>query len=123
MAQNIEINIKNEDGYEVLYPNIVSTNVVDFSGENPLLSDTTRAILGLQSNSTPDDAFQAVQNNTPQVGDIKNTIRNDLGNDWLLCNGAQVNRSDYPELSQYFADNYSDPWKYENITGNFTGTM
>ena len=63
MSQNIEINIKNESGYEVLYPNIIANNVVDFSGDNPLLSDSTKSLFGLGTNAVPDDVFNLLSSN------------------------------------------------------------
>lgn len=33
-----------------------------------------------------------------KVGDILETVRNDPGPNWLLCNGDTVNATDYPEL-------------------------
>lgn len=36
---------------------------------------------------------------TFKVGDIKTTVRTDLGDDWLLCNGESGSSADYPELS------------------------
>ena len=33
-----------------------------------------------------------------RIGDIKATVRTDLGNNWLLCNGEAVSAADYPEL-------------------------
>lgn len=37
-----------------------------------------------------------------QVGDILTTVRTDLGEKWLLCNGEQVSAEDYGELRQAF---------------------
>ena len=34
-----------------------------------------------------------------KVGDILSTLRTDLGDDWLLCNGETMNASEYPELA------------------------
>lgn len=62
MGQQIEMNIKTSSGYTTLYPNIVSNNVVDFSGTNPLLSDSTKTSLGLPTSATPDDAFKFLAN-------------------------------------------------------------
>lgn len=61
-----------------------------------LLSDDTASALGLSGDPTVDDALKA---SAGKVGDIKITTRTDLGNDWLLCNGAGVSSDDYPELT------------------------
>lgn len=41
----------------------------------------------------------------PAVGDIKTTVRTDLGNNWLLCNGEAVSEADYPELTALLPKN------------------
>ena len=51
-----------------------------------------------------------------KVGTIKLTIRTDLGDKWLLCNGDLLNREDYPELSPYFPNGPSNPWVTVNGT-------
>lgn len=33
-----------------------------------------------------------------KIGDIKSTIRTDLGDNWVLCNGACVSKSEYPDI-------------------------
>ena len=33
-----------------------------------------------------------------RIGDIKTTVRTDLGDDWLLCNGDAVSEESYPDL-------------------------
>lgn len=35
-----------------------------------------------------------------EIGDIKITARTDLGDKWLLCNGAEVSAQDYSELAE-----------------------
>ena len=61
-----------------------------------LLSDETAEQLGLNAsdNPTPDDAFRSIY----KVGDTKTTARTDLGEKWLLCNGALLLASEYPAL-------------------------
>lgn len=65
-----------------------------------LLTDATASDYGLTSSATPNTMFQALKtNHRPwRVGDILETARTDLGSDWLLCNGAYVDKSDYPAL-------------------------
>lgn len=61
-----------------------------------VLPDDVVAYLGLeQSNPQPKDAFLAVAD---AVGDIKTTVRTDLGDDWLLCNGMPYDPTVYPDL-------------------------
>lgn len=58
------MNYYNGSTYEVLYPNITASNVVNFKGENPLLSDNTKTLYGLQTTATPDDIFVQISNTT-----------------------------------------------------------
>lgn len=39
--------------------------------------------------------------NGGNIGDIKNTIRNDLDDHWALCNGEEVDGNKYPELVKH----------------------
>ena len=43
--------------------------------------------------------FENAKAGTPRVGDIQTTIRTDLGEDWLLCNGEMYDTGEYPELA------------------------
>lgn len=64
-----------------------------------LLSDETAAALKLtQNNSTVDNALARLSGGVVSVGDIKTTASADLDDNWLLCNGAQLSKSEYPEL-------------------------
>lgn len=51
-------------------------------------------------NHTPAEAFAALPNLFEPVGTIKTTVRTDLGNKWLLCNGAIVDPATYPDLCE-----------------------
>lgn len=53
------------------------------------------AALGGYTKAETDEKISTVQ---PAVGDIKTTVRTDLGEDWLLCKGEAVSAADYPEL-------------------------
>lgn len=53
----------------------------------------------LPSMANFNEKFQEVIEETEdKVGDIKTTVRTDLGDDWLLCNGDSVDAEEYPEL-------------------------
>lgn len=62
MAKNIEMNVLTEGGnYEILYPNVQAKSVIDFSGDNPLLSESTASLYsGLSSNPDPDEVFSVL---------------------------------------------------------------
>ena len=74
--KNIEINIKTQSGYEVLYPNIQASNVVDFNEENLILNQSTSNLYGI-SNGTPDQIFQKLSNTAIFENGV---ISNILGN-------------------------------------------
>lgn len=70
-----------------------------------LLSDATASELGLTGDPTVDDAFgRLAKKSEYKVGDIKVTARTDLGDEWVLCNGAGVS-SDAAELSALLPQN------------------
>ena len=54
MSKNIEINYKDDSGYEILYPATESRQVLN------LLTDSTKTYIGLDPSSTPDDAFRSL---------------------------------------------------------------
>lgn len=100
MAEKKNFTIENYNGtdYDTLYPETHTGQVK--------LDLASKAELGLLSDGL-DDALAKLNNfdDRYQIGDTIVTTRTNLGNKWLLCNGATVNSNDYPELSQYFATN------------------
>lgn len=50
-------------------------------------------------------ATKAVIDKSIRIGDIKATVRTDLGNNWLLCNGEVISATDYPELTALLQQN------------------
>lgn len=67
------------------------------------LKDATAALFGLGTDAVPDDAFVAVGDKLSaieKVGDVKTTIRTDLGDKWLLCNGDTFDPVAYPDLAK-----------------------
>lgn len=57
-----------------------------------------------------------------EVGDILISARRDVGDNWLLCNGAALNRTDYEELSNVFSPipsySFSNTYPINNTTGD-----
>lgn len=100
MAEKKNFTIENYNGtdYDTLYPETHTGQVK--------LDLASKAELGLVSDGL-DDALAKLNNfdDRYQIGDTIVTTRTNLGNKWLLCNGATVNANDYPELSQYFDAN------------------
>ena len=98
MAKNYNITMKQDNGtdYDNLYPKTISSQV--------LLSKQARDDLNLAEGATATDAVNSIQKDGGafQVGDTLTTARTDLGNKWLLCNGANEDTTSYPDLSKLF---------------------
>ena len=84
MAKSIEMNYKNSDAYETLYPLTLADNIF-------LDSDQSQTILDKIDSVSVDETFQ--------VGDILCTCRENLTDNWILCDGRVIGASEYPELA------------------------
>ena len=101
MAVDRNVTWKEYNGtdYDNLYPTTKDSNV--------LLSTESKEKLGITGDgATIANAFTGIVNNGAgfAVGDTLTTRRQNLGDKWLLCNGATVQAEQYPELSQLFQD-------------------
>lgn len=101
MAVDRNVTWKEYNGtdYDNLYPKTKDSNV--------LLSAESKEKLGITGDeATIANAFTDIVNNGAgfAVGDTLTTRRQNLGDKWLLCNGATVQAEQYPELSQLFQD-------------------
>lgn len=80
-----------------------------------LLTDDTAESLGLdpETEPTPNMAFRVLsmmaEASAWKVGDVIETVRNDLGENWLLCNGDAVQEDEYPELWETLP--YNTEWR------------
>lgn len=74
-------------------------NKTDVYAKEETLSPTTKTALGLGEDALPDDAFNALFDSAPKVGDTLTTLRTDLGEEWLLCNGDLFDKNVYPKLA------------------------
>lgn len=94
MAEKKNFTIENYNGtdYDTLYPETISGQV--------LLDTQAQRILNLPSGDTLNNAFNhiAYGGGSYAIGDVLVTARNNLGDNWLLCNGAIVDGSKYPVL-------------------------
>ena len=97
MAEKKNFTIENYNGtdYDTLYPETNSGQV--------LLDSDAQVTTGLASGSTLDDALQSVikDGGAFQIGDTLTTVRTNLGDKWLLCNGQQITQTDYPVLVEW----------------------
>ncbi|MGM9640560.1 MAG: hypothetical protein ACI3V3_04265 [Faecousia sp.] len=65
-----------------------------------ILSAATKTLFGLEEDAVPDDVLAKIAvDRAHKVGDILKTVRTDLGDKWLLCNGEIFDKESYPELS------------------------
>ena len=115
MAEKKNFIIENYNGtdYDTLYPETNSGQV--------LLDTTAQAATNLPSGKTLDDALSKLSDfdGRYKIGDVFTTTRTNMSNKWLLCNGATVNSSSYPELSQFFPSASSTFFKFsENTVSN-----
>lgn len=85
-----------------------------------LLQDSTAALYGLGTDAVPDDVLKQIPKTVGfLVGDVRNTVRTDLGEKWLLCNGALVSRSEYPDLSELIPNQFNGALRpIRNITSS-----
>ena len=115
MAEKKNFTIENYNGtdYDTLYPETNSGQV--------LLDTTAQTATNLPSGKTLDDALSKLSDfdGRYKIGDVFTTTRTNMSNKWLLCNGATVNSSSYPELSQFFPSASATFFKFsENTVSN-----
>lgn len=63
-----------------------------------VLTDEVKAKYGKDSTAVPNDLFKDLADSPNKIGDIKTTIRTDLGDHWLLCNGESIDQTAHPDL-------------------------
>ena len=119
MAEKKNFTIENYNGtdYDTLYPETISGQV--------LLDIDAQSSTSLSTGVTLDDALRHIFKNDGifHIGDTLTTARTNLGNRWLLCNGATVNSADYPVLSQFFSSvtlNYSKVAEYTTASAVYS---
>ena len=85
-----------------------------------VLQDSTAKLYGLDNAAVPDDVFEKIVTAIDPVGTIKTTVRTDLGENWLLCNGEKFSPEEYPDLyaAMPAADPSNNNW---DITSAFNG--
>lgn len=98
VEKNITMRQFNGVDYDTLYPKTIASQVDGVYNKEETLSDGTKTAYGLGASATPDDVFAVMSNDVSHVGDIKSTVRTDLGDKWLLCNGDSVDKASYPAL-------------------------
>ncbi len=56
--------------------------------------------------SNNSSTIKTIINKLMPIGDIKASVRSDNHDNWLLCNGQEVNRADYAELFDLIGENF-----------------
>ena len=92
IEKNITMRQYNGTDYDTLYPQTIASQI---SGEIPISKGGTGA-----TNAESARQNLGVENAIEPVGTIKATVRTDLGDKWLLCNGETFNILDYPNLGK-----------------------
>lgn len=88
MATNIEMNVKQESDYEVIYPQTICDMVIN------LLNPDTKQLMGLEPTADADDAFRKVY--LAQVLDGRALINfTVIGDDGTPCTGVQIESSQF----------------------------
>ena len=117
MAENYAITMteKNDVDYDNLFPQTVSPQV--------LLDANARATQGLAAGATLNDSIADITENggASQVGDTLITARTNLGDKWLLENGASLQEADYPELAQIIGKTFGSKIQGTAVASNIVG--
>ena len=88
MATNIEMNVKQESDYEVIYPQTICDMVIN------LLNPDTKVLMGLEPTADADDAFRKVY--LAQVLDGRALINfTVMGDDGTPCAGVQIESAQF----------------------------
>ena len=88
MATNIEMNVKQESDYEVIYPQTICDMVIN------LLNPDTKELMGLEPTADADDAFRKVY--LAQVLDGRALINfTVMGDDGTPCKGVQIESAQF----------------------------
>ena len=102
--KNIVIQQNNRTDYDKLHPEVYDKNV-NLSTENA-------SVWG----NTLEDALPKIaemKDNQWEIGDLRYTVKNDLGEKWLLCDGEVYSKELYVKLGQYIGTD-SPCVKYKN---------
>lgn len=76
-----------------------------------LFSDQTAAKYP-DGTETVDGALSKIPDMVAKIGDLRTTVRTDLGDDWLLCNGDEVSQNEYPQLYEKLMNvRFSNGWQ------------
>lgn len=87
------------------------------------LTDDVKAEYGKDSSAVPNDLFRDLADSTNKVGDIKVSIRDDLGEKWLLANGSVLDVGEYPDLANLLPEpTTSFSMQQSNIPAYYKGS-
>lgn len=117
-TKNVVIQQNNGTDYDKLHPETVDDKVN--------LTDDNVSVWGnTLKDALPkiDSRLTVTENNQWEIGDIRQTAKNDLGEKWLLCNGVEIDSSDeYSRLGDVLGKeagkwSLKNTFQIENIFG------
>lgn len=84
-------------GADAITPEMIGTYT-----KEQILSTETATAFGLGEGAEPKDFFQKIYDDggTYRVGDVLSTVRTDLGDKWILCDGTYAPKDEFPELKK-----------------------
>ena len=96
--------------YKTVYVELEDSqdNTIQDSNGNPIYGATTFGDSNTEGGSSGQPVV--VSESPYKPGDTLTTARNDLDESWLLCNGAEITRTDYPQLAAQFPPKPTDPY-------------
>ena len=107
--------------YKTVYVELEDSqdNTIQDSNGNPIYGATTFGDSNTEGGSSGQPVVVSESQYKP--GDTLTTARNDLDESWLLCNGAEVTRTDYPQLAAQFPPKPTDPYASSIIKAAYSG--
>ena len=99
--------------YKTVYVELEDSqdNTIQDSNGNPIYGATTFGDSNTEGGSSGQPVVVSESQYKP--GDTLTTARNDLDESWLLCNGAEITRTDYPQLAAQFSPKPTDPYAHD----------
>lgn len=129
MSKNIEMNIKTNDSYEVLYPNVKANSVIDFTGDNPLLTQEVAKFFGVEENWNPNKVFSYLSKYAqywwkrkkytakPAYEDLTRDV-DITSNDFSIQYATDVNISDSGDVTLANPQTYTDSFYSTTLASN-----
>lgn len=96
---------------------VILNQKADSFTKKETLSPETAESIGLGAEAVPDEAFAAL---SPKVGDVKITAREDLGANWLECNGETIDGNNYVGIKSLLPSQVAGTWDKEGSVSPYS---